>query len=278
MLAREWPLAVFTVLAQAAVGLFLALVLPMALSARVSEGGAGPALARALLVVLALLAAGGAFSFFHLGNPRNAPRTLANLKTSWLSREILFEIVFAGLLSLLIALEGASLGPRSVRTGVYALGGLAGVALILSMANIYRLKTVPSWNRPVTPVSFFLTALAVGSVGALIAVETGLFGISGAFFPFPVVLKASAVGFLCLSFATAFLFDSVYGLLRTRRIPVEARTSAARLGFFVLRLGLLGFAVAAVAAIGTPPALAAVLISEGLGRALFYASFRKAGL
>src|SRR3990170_657791 len=54
------------------------------------------------LTLLPVLAVGGTItaallgSFFHLGTPKNAWRTLNHLRKSWLSREILFTSGFAG--------------------------------------------------------------------------------------------------------------------------------------------------------------------------------------
>ena len=290
MVSREWPLVVFTLLAQVGVGIFLMFVLPLALSRQGFAGGdTGPVLLRALLIVFILLTAAAAFSFFHLGNPRNAYRTLSNLKDSWLSREIFSELIFVGTLALLIGLEWGDRGDRSIRSWLYILGGSAGAVLVLSMANIYRLEAVPAWDRASTPVSFVLTALAAGSVGALALPATGVFGIVGAPLPFPGALKACALVFPGLDLAAAFFFDPTFGIRKISSPPSPPGQNTFYRTLFTFRLALLILAVAVLAlagggksifapGIGAILAFGAVLASEGIGRTLFYASFRKAGV
>ena len=63
--------------------------------------------------------------------------------------------------------------PRPGRPGWTV--ALLGLALLVSMANAYRLRTVPAWDTWVTPVSFFATVLLLGglAVGAMLAVGSG---------------------------------------------------------------------------------------------------------
>jgi anaerobic dimethyl sulfoxide reductase subunit C (anchor subunit) len=109
-------------------------------------------------------------SLLHLGTPRNAWRSLANLRSSWLSREILFALAFAGLGGLFAALRWSGAGAPALRSWVALAAGLCGVALVYAMAGVYRLRTVKSWDTPLTAVSFFATTLLLGSL----AVGTGL--------------------------------------------------------------------------------------------------------
>lgn len=168
---NERPLVAFTLLTQAAVGAFLTLGaldvwaggLTGQPSAQVLTNGA--LLATGLVVAAALFA-----SLRHLGAPRNAWRALANLRSSWLSREILFALAFAGLGGLFAALRWSGTGAPALRSGVALAAGLCGVALVYAMARVYRLRTVKSWDTPLTAVSFFATTLLLGSLG----VGTGL--------------------------------------------------------------------------------------------------------
>jgi anaerobic dimethyl sulfoxide reductase subunit C len=279
MLRREWPLVGFTLLAQTGVGIFLTFALPLALSRPAFTGDARPVLLRALLFVLGLLVAGGAFSFFHLGNPRNAPKTLSNLGQSWLSREILFELVFIGGLAVLILLEWMNRGDRSVRALLYGMAGLAGAGLVLSMSRIYRLKSVPPWDRAFTPLSFIMTALTVGAAGAFALTAAGAFGIAAAALPFSGALKSFALLFLGLDLAVAGVLDPFYGIRRNLPPSASPRPSIVFVALFFMRLGLLVLAAGLLAWTGAVlPAFASVFVSEVLGRMLFYASFRKAGL
>ena len=141
MAAREWPLIVFTLLAQTGVGFFLAFTLPIALAG--DRPGARPALLRSLALVVAFLAGAAAFSLFHLGNPLNAWRTLGNLTDSWLSREIFFLLLSLGLLTALFLLEWARAGSGRLAAGIAVTAALAGAALILSMAHSLQARGRP---------------------------------------------------------------------------------------------------------------------------------------
>ncbi len=162
----ELPLVTFTVLAQMAVGAFIGLG---AWSGWASQNGAGmdrvrdltlkPLLASGIIFVTAVLV-----SLFHLGRPLRAYRALSNLRSSWLSREIfsagLFGAgwaIFCGLLAILSAFT-------SVLWVSLGLATLAGLALIFSMARVYRLDSLTGWNNWRTPVSFFLTAALLGGL------------------------------------------------------------------------------------------------------------------
>lgn len=118
-----------------------------------------------IILPVALVAAvtGVAFSLLHLGNPVNALRTLSNLNNSWLSREILFLIIYSGLLLIINGLQ--FLFPAAVRTYKWLLDitSLTGLVMIYIMSRIYQLPAMPAWNSVFTPVSFFLAALLSGS-------------------------------------------------------------------------------------------------------------------
>jgi DMSO reductase anchor subunit len=172
----EPSLVAFTLLAQLAVGATWFQTVGMAwLQAvgatsfrSVSESLNVPALLLITVIMLVALMA----SFLHLGQPFRAWRAIANLRTSWLSREVLFATLFAG------ALVGAlAAGGR----GTWIASAI-GLALIISMAQVYRLRTVPEWNARATTASFFATTLLLGAVwhGALIAATPGwALGVTG---------------------------------------------------------------------------------------------------
>jgi DMSO reductase anchor subunit len=199
---KEWPLVAFTILAQAAAGAILILSYISLFLAEPGWGGT-PAARLALAVMdmaLVLLGAGAALSFFHLRFPFRARRALSNLRTSWLSREILSLLVLLGLVATADIL---------VRTGHTAgllfkivMGGsaLAAVLLLLSMSRIYMLKTVPSWNRGYTGLSFFLSAAILGAMttawitgagaGNSHPVFSSLWGLSSLLIPLDILIEA----------------------------------------------------------------------------------------
>ncbi len=153
----ELPLVIFTVLAQMAVGAFIVLG---AFTGWAAGYGSWLSVARGfaftpLLVTGAVLGVGVLASLLHLGRPLRAYRALANLRSSWLSREILLVCLFgAGLatFSWLLATQPAF---TDTLWSVYGLAALAGLALIYCMARVYRLSSLPAWNNRMTPALRF---------------------------------------------------------------------------------------------------------------------------
>ena len=93
---REWALITFTILAQMSVGSFIVLgAIHYFVVQKSGTKQADELSDRALLAIGPVLALGMAASLLHLGNPLNAYKAVTNLGSSWLSREILFGVLFA---------------------------------------------------------------------------------------------------------------------------------------------------------------------------------------
>lgn len=157
----EWPLIIFTVLGEAAVGILLALwwldrtPLPIKVYKKAT-------LTSGILLALALVA-----SLAHLGHPEAAYRAVSHLSTSWLSREILFFLLTAAAWFYLFSQIRRPEGKRRAAAGIAGLLGLLG---ILSSAMIYVLPRVPAWYNAQTPLFFLLTT---GLLGGLILLLLG---------------------------------------------------------------------------------------------------------
>ncbi|WP_020558138.1 dimethyl sulfoxide reductase anchor subunit family protein [Thiofilum flexile] len=153
----------FTVASGAGYGLFILLVLaevygfadidvPVALSAG--------------LLALVLISGGLLSSTLHLANPKQAWRAFFRFKTSWLSREGVFALVFYPLA--LLYLIGVYVNDAQAN-GLVAFVGLSAVvialATVFSTGMIYGcLKTIRQWNTALTPTNYIVLALATGSV------------------------------------------------------------------------------------------------------------------
>lgn len=163
MISAQLPLIFFTIFAQMGAGLlFVLLGLSMMQSGPgiAGSGNAYTALAASSLFVLSVISAS-----WHLGNPIHAYHTIRNLKTSWLSREVLLTGIvtclsilltiafffFAGLLILL-------------KTAIW-ITGIAAFLLIYSNARLYMIKSVPAWNKNRTLILFFSSTFILGAVG-----------------------------------------------------------------------------------------------------------------
>jgi anaerobic dimethyl sulfoxide reductase subunit C (anchor subunit) len=162
---REWALITFTILAQMSVGAFLVLGVVHSL-ARSRKGleEADRLSERSLLAIGGTLVLGMGASLLHLGSPLNAYLAIGNLGTSWLSREITFGVGFAGLGALFALMQWRKVGSFGARQVVALLAALVGLALVYSMSQVYMLPAQPAWNSLATPVSFFATTVLLGSL------------------------------------------------------------------------------------------------------------------
>jgi anaerobic dimethyl sulfoxide reductase subunit C (anchor subunit) len=157
---REWPLVGFTVAVQAASGLAVA-------TAAVDTTAAGSppvAILSPAPVVAALVLAGAASSWFHLGRGARAWRALIHVRRSPLSREVLATALFA------LSACGAALawwvGDRaaaSVWNDATAAFGLLAVAAAIP---VYRVPARPVWNSWWVTASFLGSVLLLGGAGA----------------------------------------------------------------------------------------------------------------
>jgi len=165
MNVRDWSLILFTILVQMSVGAFWVLGLVHYYAARkVDEKEADRLSDRALLVIGPLMILGLLASLLHLGDPLNAFRAVTNVGSSWLSREILFGTIFAVLGGVFAVMQWRKLSSFAVRNVIALLAGLTGLFLVSSMSMVYMLPTQPAWDTLATPVFFFSAALLLGSM------------------------------------------------------------------------------------------------------------------
>ena len=301
---REWALITFSILAQMSVGSFIVLGAVHYFAQRKSgEKQADELSDRALLAIFPVLGLGLLASLLHLGNPINAYKAVANLGTSWLSREILSGVLFAVFGFGFAVMQWRKISTFAVRNLVALVAALVGIVLVYSMAMVYALPTRPSWNLVTTPISFFVTTLLLGvlAMGAAfvanywyvqrknpgcasdqcvllrdslkwIAVASiVLLGCQFVVVPLALTLAAASG-----ASASVGLMAGVYGVVFVLRL-VLVFLGAGVLGIFVYRaaqqpgqenlLGTLAYA-----------AFALVLVGEVLGRFLFYATAGHFGL
>jgi DMSO reductase anchor subunit len=280
--AGEWSLVAFTVIGQLAVGIYLFIGGPLFLFGGMSagSGGAGARLTL-VLAVLGFMAAATVLSLFHLYHPVRAYKIFSNIGTSWLSREILFELVFVGIAVLLGFFEWQRTGSPAFITALFVLGGLAGLLFILSMSRLYMLPAVPAWNSPSTPISFLLTSVVLGA-----AASTVFFGMFTDPPPFYRPLLAVTLVSVVAGLAGAVLLAPGHGLFGVKPGPSlrppgggSSALHAARLSALLAGAALLAVVVASkdgpVLGVAEPPAvlLAAFFLAasgEISGRFLFY--------
>lgn len=286
---KEWPLVSFTILGQTSVG--LALVSAWSLFFK-PDGGPSTVVARertlaGLALALVLLMAAVLVSLFHLGHPLRARRALANLRTSWLSREILFELGFLGAVALAVWRLWTGSGLDGVARSAIVAAAVLGLLFLFSMARIYMLDTLPLWDQAFTPLSFLLSSLSLGPLSTAL--------VAGAAAPpasmSPLVVASLAAG--ACSLAAALLISPYAGALKRRLRPslrppgraggalIAVRVGASTAGLIVLMVLLaVGEGAPAGASAETASlaaALALILAGETAGRFLFYGMIGRPG-
>lgn len=145
----------------------------------------------ACLVAGGLAAAGLVASTFHLGHPERAWRAFSQWRSSWLSREGVCAVLTLVLFGI-YALNWVFFSTRISSLGfLITIGALA---TVFTTAMIYaQLKTVPSWNRVLTPVCYMLFSLATGAVlAASFGQWSSLFGLGVA----PILLLLVAIAWV----------------------------------------------------------------------------------
>ena len=170
MNTHEWALIVFTILNQMAVGSFLILGIVHTYALRKKGMEQADQLSdRAMLSIIPVVGLALIASLFHLGNPINAPHAIANLGTSWLSREILFDLIFATLALVFAIMQWRKIATFAVRNVIAWIAAIVGLVFIYIMSHAYMLPTEPSWNTLATPVSFYSTTFLLGSLAMGVA-------------------------------------------------------------------------------------------------------------
>lgn len=305
---HEWALVIFTTIMQMAVGAFVLVGgIHLFAARRYTVETADKLSDRALIaigpvVVLALLA-----TFFHLGNPLNAPRAISNFGSSWLSREIVLALVFTVGGAVFAFMQWRKVATPAVRNAIALVVAAVGLVLVYAMAAIYLLPTVPAWNTIVTPISFYITTFLLGALAIGAAYVVAYWRMRGdekaekdtQFEIVAVTLRWIAllsVGVLGLQFVVLPVY---LASLTANASPAAAESVrilfdqngvlfVLRLLFIFLGAGVFSvFVYRTAATSGTTirvlgslvlVAFALVLVAEVLGRYLFYASMVRVGI
>ncbi|HOJ25730.1 MAG TPA: dimethyl sulfoxide reductase anchor subunit [Candidatus Saccharicenans sp.] len=286
---KDWPLIVFTVLVQTAVGSFIFLFGLLVINRRhLGQFGSAwlfPWLFRPALDLLLLMGLSLLISLFHLGRPSSAYLAVVNLKTSWLSREILAAcLFFAGLLVLTVSIFFGL--PLTILLLISCLDMLVGLALIFIMSKIYRLPAVPAWNSCRTTLSFYLTALLTGA-GFLALVGPPLFEAwPEGRLQLTVILQIT----LLISLIYIILLDQVTGLFSLKN-EIEPEKFSELKKISTIRVLLLILALLASFYVFWPAGsvwlqgyfwpvliLALIIIEELIGRTVFFNLYSRLGV
>jgi anaerobic dimethyl sulfoxide reductase subunit C (anchor subunit) len=89
---------------------------------------------------------------------------LRNIGTSWLSREVLFTVLFLISTTGLWIICQFNLAGDTNKTILGLLSSFFGLSTIYCMARIYLLPTQVVWNEPMTVLSFYTSVFVLGSI------------------------------------------------------------------------------------------------------------------
>jgi DMSO reductase anchor subunit len=286
---NEWPLVFFTLLSQTSVGLVISMILLPILSR--NSGFLGGIQLRQSLILAGMILAALAllFSFLHLAKPFHAVHAFSNLSGSWLSREILFASLYLVLLAVCFSSLKFGIPAPALSRLMMITCGSAGLLLIWSMARIYMIPTIPTWNSPSTPIAFFSSAFLLG-MPLLLALLTWKFSDVLHHPSSASLLKAA---FLVLAFFTVLKmlnmlfvqpdFSAVAGSFPPPALPLGLKV----FHLFFSLAGFLVFWLWFFRQLNTPEMarsfslyLSFLLFCTGeiLGRYLFYLSYHRVGV
>ena len=162
---NEWALVIFTVVMQMAVGAFVVLGGVHFFATRRNGIEEADKLSdRALIAIGPLAVLALVVTLLHLGNPINAPRAITHFATSWLSREVTLALVFSIVGAVFAYMQWRKVSTAAVRNTIGLINAAIGLVLVYVMSMVYRLPTVPAWNTLATPVTFFITCFLLGSL------------------------------------------------------------------------------------------------------------------
>jgi anaerobic dimethyl sulfoxide reductase subunit C (anchor subunit) len=306
MNVREWALVAFTILTQMSVGSLLVLgVVHYYANRKAGMKEADRLSDYALLSVVIVFGLALVASLFHLGNPLNAPRAVTHVATSWLSREILGGVIFGILVLVFGVMQWRKIGSFSLRNVIAWIATIVGLALVFIESNVYMLPTEPSWNTLATPVTFYTTALLLGSLAMGVAfvanyaylqkkgsedskiqaelMRDSLRGIAVAsvillgieFVAIPIYVAYLAVG-NAASLASASLMIGPFGLVFVLRLLL-AFVGAGIFGLFLYQSARSAGKEKILSYLAYS-AFVLVLVAEILGRFLFYATQVRVGI
>ena len=162
--AEEWPLLLFTLFTQFAVGTYIFFVVIRAFNNKLGKEKSVKLTGLGMTVVGPVMAVALILSLFHLGTPMGAYRAILNWDSSWLSREIIFAGTF-----FVLWLVGYVMERKGAWSQVLGwINSLVGVAAIYSMASIYASTIMPAWTDVNTYFSFFGTTIVFGAAGTVL--------------------------------------------------------------------------------------------------------------
>jgi anaerobic dimethyl sulfoxide reductase subunit C (anchor subunit) len=302
MITNEWALLIFTILAQLATGMFLVLLIVRSYAIqKVGLEQAQQWIDMPLYLVLPIMVLGLLAALFHLGKLVHVIGAVPNLGSSSMSREVVTAVVFAALVALYSLLQWRKSASEGLRATLGWITALVSLVLLYFMSVTYMLPTQPAWNTFATPVNFYTTAFLLGVLGAACALLANYARIEKAESQLQDLLRSTLQGIAIAAIillGIEFLALPIYMAYLSTQGPVALLTLHSLINMYgvalFLRLilvfvgaGLLAGYLYRNASLASKESLLAnvaysafvlVLVSEILGRILFYTTNYRIGI
>ncbi|RLD58785.1 MAG: hypothetical protein DRI97_02465 [Bacteroidetes bacterium] len=160
---REWALPVYTIMIQLAVGALLFLwFLKLYSRSRVEEAELEDLCRIPLMIIYFTIGTAIFGAHFHLSKPLISVLAVSNFHSSWLSREIIFTVLFFLATGSIVALTWLVPGYTRAKNILGWLAITAGIATVFCMSQIYLLPTQKLWNSENTLFYYLGSTLLLG--------------------------------------------------------------------------------------------------------------------
>jgi anaerobic dimethyl sulfoxide reductase subunit C (anchor subunit) len=303
---REWTLPVYTIMIQLATGCLFALWVIRALaSSMFGKEEMDRVIKNPLLIVFSTIVAAMIGSHFHLSKPWFSFLAVLNFQRSWLSREIVFTVIYFLSVGYLMDLQWFVDKRHTLKTIIGWIAVLLGFTTVYCMARIYLMPAQVAWNSPFTILSFYGSTFILGvmSAAAILLIDLNFSEMRKLEdLPVRVQIVQRALVWLTAFAVLAFIFIVILNIFQIELLragDASAQTSLTLLlgiyqPLFILRAILLVAGVGSLAItvtrmiqikkplkeLMTPVYVSCmlVMIGEILGRFLFYATHARIGI
>ncbi len=277
---QHLPLVIFTLFQQVAIGSFFLIGILLVKNQLTLHENL--AIGRRFIFIVVLIGIGLLASTFHLGTPIRGINAFNRLGQAWLSNEVFATGLFfagGGAFWLLAKFKPEMKRLRSVCLIATI---LIGFFLILAMTFTYMIPTVPSWNNHYTMITFILTALIGGALtGHLLIFNTKLATPRVAAYLNYIGLTALFLSVMVAGLQTNYwsgISSSITNAVDQVPVFYDYLTTRLVLAIIAFMLWLWMIMKGSVCQMTVWVVLLLMLISEGLGRILFYAVYMTVGL
>ncbi len=276
MLSKEWSLVGFTLAIQTVVGLLTVVCIAEGWAIFSSHHGEEWAILMLVMkTAFMLLVIGNVSAMFHLSKPKNAIRSLRNLKSSWLSREVLLTLILTSFVFLLTPLAIYQTVTFPLFLAVIAVSAIFGLILLVVMSKVYMLRTVSTWNNSATLIDFIVSSFLLGLL-TYISVKVSIL---------PSLYRSINPDVLIVTMISIFAVGMRFIILLIISMQKAGQITGKQKSWIIMQTvhlfgGVIFLIIAIVFLMPVAVYVAVILIaiSEIMGRIEFYNSYRTIGI